>query len=221
MSEEFICCSNGNEQILDAQYWNSQYISNTTGWDLGKPSPPLVDFFKTIENKDVRILIPGCGNAYEAKYLVNAGFSNITLIDISTDLVKKLQEKFAENTSVKVVLGDFFELEGTFDLIVEQTFFCALQPFMRSKYVQKMRNLLSENGQLVGLLFNRNFEKQGPPFGGNTTEYMQVFKQNGLNMFEVESCKNSVAPRANSEIFFKAMKINGQFEDQNPCCSLK
>ena len=221
MSDELICCSEGSEQVLDAKYWNDQYLANTTGWDLGMPSPPLVDFFNSIENKDLKILIPGCGNAYEAEFLMNAGFTNITLIDISADLVKKLQERFANNASVNVVLGDFFELEGTFDLIVEQTFFCALQPFMRDKYAQKMRTLLSDNGQLVGLMFNRVFEKQGPPFGGNTAEYRRVFTSNGLNMIQADACLNSVSPRANSEIFFKTIRMNGQFEDSNPCCSIK
>ena len=220
MSEELNCCVEMNGPTLDANYWNSQYISNTTGWDLGMPSPALVDIIDSIENKHLRILIPGCGNAYEAEYLLNAGFTDITLIDISAELVKKLQERFAENANIQVILGDFFELEGQFDLILEQTFFCAIQPFMREKYVHKMRGLLAENGMLAGLLFNRIFDKQGPPFGGSADEYNKLFADNGLKMVELKNCLNSVAPRANSEVFFKAIKINGDFESKNPSCKI-
>lgn len=220
MLEELNCCVDMNGPTLDAHYWNSQYISNTTGWDLGMPSPALVAFIDTLEKKDIRILIPGCGNAYEAEYLLEAGFSNITLIDISAELVKKLQERFAGNANITVILGDFFELKGQFDVILEQTFFCALQPFMREHYVQKMRELLDENGILAGLMFNRNFEKPGPPFGGSANDYQKLFEANGLEMVEIENCLNSVAPRANSEVFVKAKKIIGVFDVKNPCCNI-
>lgn len=68
------CCVIACERPLDAQYWDAQWKSNTIGWDLGVPAPPLVAFIDTIENKEAKILIPGCGNAYEAEYLVSKGF---------------------------------------------------------------------------------------------------------------------------------------------------
>lgn len=218
--QDLTCCGDPNGTLLDAEYWNAQYLSNTTGWDLGMPSPPLVDFIQTLKDKNLRILIPGCGNAYEAEYLLQLGFSNITLVDISADLVKKLQERFAGNANIRVIHSDFFDLVGKYDVVLEQTFFCALEPFMREKYVQQMRAILSENGVLAGLLFNRQFEKQGPPFGGNEAEYRQIFESNGLQILEMENCKNSVAPRANSEVFFRAVKKEGVFEEKNPCCSI-
>jgi SAM-dependent methyltransferase len=220
MSEDLNCCVNPEEPTLDANYWNNQYVANTTGWDLGMPSPPLAALIDGLENKSMRILIPGCGNAYEAQYLLDLGFEKITLIDIAADLVKKLQDKFANNANIRVVLGDFFDHEGGYDLILEQTFFCALPPFMREKYVQKMHTLLSDHGQLAGLLFNREFEKQGPPFGGSENEYKTLFPMFGLEIIEIETAKNSITPRANSEVFFKAKKIQGKFETNHPCCSI-
>ena len=221
MSEELNCCLTPNEPTLDANYWNSQYLAQTTGWDLGMPSPPLAAFIDRLEQKSMKILIPGCGSAYEAQYLLDSGFENVTLIDIAADLVKKLQERFANNANIRIVLGDFFEHQGEYDLILEQTFFCALPPFMREKYVQKMNELLSENGLLAGLLFNRIFEKQGPPFGGSIGEYQILFPKFGLEILEMETAKNSIAPRANSEVFFIAKKLHVDFEVQNPCCSIK
>jgi hypothetical protein len=53
---------------LDQEYWDTQYISNTTGWDLGEVSPPIKSYIDTIEDKNISILIPGCGNSYEAEY---------------------------------------------------------------------------------------------------------------------------------------------------------
>ena len=41
-------------------------------------------------DKTASILIPGCGNAYEAEYLLANGFKNITIIDIAPSLVAQL-----------------------------------------------------------------------------------------------------------------------------------
>jgi SAM-dependent methyltransferase len=193
-----------NEKRLDQEYWDTQYKTNATGWDLGKVSPPIKEYIDTLENKDIRILIPGCGNSYEAEYLLNQGFTNVTVIDIAPTLIENLQEKFKNNPNIKIVLGDFFEHQGEYDLIIEQTFFCALPPTMREKYVRKMHQLLSVNGKLVGLLFNKTFET-GPPFGGSQSEYNQLFK-NYFEFLQMDLCHNSIKPRANSELFIEFQK---------------
>lgn len=198
------CCVVACERPLDAQYWESQWVSQTTGWDLGIPSPPLVSYIDSIQNKDAKILIPGCGNGYEAEYLLKKGFSNITLIDISETASKLLQDKFRNNREVRVVCEDFFAHDNRYDIILEQTFFCALPPTMRQRYVWKMHQLLHPNGFLVGLLFDRLFE-QGPPFGGSKSEYEQLFKD-AFDFIELEVANNSVLPRANTELFFKFRK---------------
>ncbi|MDX1904513.1 MAG: methyltransferase domain-containing protein, partial [Thermonemataceae bacterium] len=144
--------------------------------------------------------IPGCGNAHEANYLAELGFQDITLIDYAPLLVEQLKEKFAQKTAIKVIESDFFELNGQYDLIVEQTFFCAISPELRQRYAKKMYDLLKPQAKLVGLLFNRTFEQQGPPFGGCTEEYLAYF----LPYFHIktfENSYNSISPRANTEIF--------------------
>ena len=47
-----------DKRILDQEYWDTQYISNTTGWDLGEVSPPIKSYIDTIEDKNISILIP-------------------------------------------------------------------------------------------------------------------------------------------------------------------
>jgi methyl halide transferase len=152
------CCVVVCETPLDKKYWDAQYQANSTGWDLGKVSPPIKAYIDTIQQKDQRILIPGAGNAYEADYLLKNGFTNITIIDIAPSLTQKLEEKYQNNTEIHIITGDFFEHQGSYDLIIEQTFFCALPPKLRPHYTAKMHQLLSDNGILAGLLFNRDFE---------------------------------------------------------------
>ncbi|MFY7965735.1 MAG: hypothetical protein ACOVO1_12625, partial [Chitinophagaceae bacterium] len=93
---------------------------------------------------------------------------------------------------------------GKYDLIIEQTFFCALLPTLRKKYVYKMHQLLNANGSIVGLLFNRFFERN-PPFGGTKKEYEILFKDAFiLKQFDV--CNNSILPRFNTELFIELKK---------------
>jgi SAM-dependent methyltransferase len=200
------CCVITCDLPLDQTYWDNQYQANATGWDLGQVSPPIKTYINTIENKDAKILIPGCGNTYEAEYLLQLGFTNVTVIDIAPTLVKNLKQKFANNKNITVVLGDFFEHQGNYDYIIEQTFFCALPPAMRQKYVWKMHQLLLEHGKLIGLLFNREFEVS-PPFGGSLKEYEQLFyKAFAFNSISLTG--NSIPSRANTELFFEFQKNN-------------
>jgi len=191
-------------KVLDQDFWDHLYIVNDIGWDMGRVSPPIKDYIDTLENKDISILIPGCGNSYEAEYLLQQGFTNITVIDIAPTLVEHLHEKFKENPNVTIVLGDFFEHEGKYDLILEQTFFCALPPIMRKKYVSKMHQLLDKNSKLVGLLFNENFE-DGPPFSGCQEEYELLFGRN-FSILKMELCKTSIPKRLDNELFVEFLK---------------
>lgn len=192
----------------EKQYWNKRYLSNETGWDIGYPSPPIKEYIDQLTDRSASILIPGCGNSYEAEYLIQQGFQNITLIDIAPALTQALEQKFVTylNKQIHIITGDFFELKGQFDLILEQTFFCALDPSLRSHYVQQMHQLLKTGGKLAGVLFNRSFDG-GPPFGGHTDEYLALFAPL-FHIIKMEPCYNSIPPRAGSEVFI-VMKKKG------------
>lgn len=193
-----------SEDLLNQEYWDTQYKVNATGWDLGNVSPPIKLYIDTLEDKNKSILIPGCGNSYEAEYLLSQDFKNVTVIDIAPTLVENLSLKFENNPNITIILGDFFEHEGKYDLIIEQTFFCALPPTMRQQYVLKMHQLLSKNGKIAGLLFNKPFEG-GPPFGGSQAEYEQLFADK-FNFLKMELCKSSIVKRAESELFIEFQK---------------
>src|SRR5690606_20611307 len=160
----------------DAEYWDERYKHQETGWDIGHISPPLKAYFDQVTNKDLNILIPGCGMAHEASYLSQMGFKSVTVIDLSETVINSTKARIGAS-NIHFLVGDFFELKGQFDLIVEQTFFCALNPNLRTKYVEQMLNLLPSQGKLIGLLFASHFDKPGPPFGGNKTEYLQLFEK--------------------------------------------
>ncbi len=193
------------ENVLDVNYWNTRYQEKQTGWDLKQVSPPLKAYIDQLVEKDIPILIPGCGNAYEATYLAEAGFNNITIIDIAPLLVEELKNKLRNYASIRIIEVDFFEHEGNYGLILEQTFFCAIHPTLRAQYVQKMHSLLLNNGKLVGLLFDTLFEKEGPPFGGTAKNYRLQFEPY-FHFTYFDPCYNSFYKREGTELFINLIK---------------
>lgn len=189
--------------ILDAEYWSNRYLENKTGWDIGSSSTPLAEYISQLKDKSISILIPGCGNAYEAEVLLNEGFEHVTLLDISPVLTEELKKKF-EKQSLQIINADFFDHSREYDLILEQTFFCALDPLQRNDYVEKMYSLLNPGGKIAGVLFNRQFEG-GPPFGGSKEEYELLFSKK-FSIKKMELCYNSIEARKDSELFFILQK---------------
>jgi len=185
----------------DAAYWQERYLQESTPWDMGRPSPPLIEYLKDCD-RQTKILIPGAGHAYEAQWLVKQGFKDITVIDLSEKAIHNAQARFDSSNQVNWLIGDFFALEGSFDLIVEQTFFCALDPSLRADYARQMKNLLRPEGRLMGLLFDFPLSEQGPPFGGDREEYQELFGQS-FSIKHLEPCYNSVKPRAGREFFLE------------------
>jgi len=189
---------------LGKEFWEYKYRNESTDWDMGEVSPPIKAYIDQLENKDLRILIPGAGFAHEAEYLLEKGFTQITVIDISSILIAHLKEKFKGNDRITLIEGDFFEHKGEYDLIIEQTFFCTLYPKHRPRYVQKVKELMAEGGKLVGLLFDRDFDS-GPPFGGFKKDYIELFEGH-FKLKTIERCYNSHPARMGNELWINLEK---------------
>jgi len=185
-------------------FWDNRYLNNETGWDMNQASPPLKAYIDGLENKDLKILIPGCGNAYEAQYLLDQGFKNVTLIDFSRIVTNRLKEKYKDKP-ITIVNENFFSDKGKYDLILEQTFFCALDPSLREKYVEKCFELLNDNGKIAGVFFNKPFAPVEPPFIATNEEYRKLFEPKFI-FLKFLNCNNSIAPRMGFELFFEFLK---------------
>jgi SAM-dependent methyltransferase len=186
---------------LNQKYWQNRYETNDIAWDAGKITTPIKEYIDQIEDKSIKILIPGCGNGYEFEYLINNGFGNSFVVDYAQKPIDNLKQRMPNCNPNQLIIFDFFELEGRYDLIIEQTFFCALNPELRAKYEQKMLSLLSPKGKLIGLLFQFPLTEIGPPFGGSKEEYLNLFSTN-FEIKIIETAYNSIKPREGKELFF-------------------
>ena len=187
---------------LNKTYWEERYDNNSIGWDLGAVSGPLKAFIDQLQDKDIKILIPGAGNGYEVEYLYQNGFRNLYVCDIAQPPLMRLREQLPELNPDRLIQQNFFELEESgFDLILEQTFFCALDPSLRQDYAGKMYSLLKKGGVLAGLFFDFPLTEKGPPFGGSKQEYEALFSKN-YEIKTMERAYNSSEGRQGIELFF-------------------
>ncbi len=185
---------------LSKNYWNNLYLNNEFKWDLGAISSPLKTYIEQLNNKDLKILIPGAGNSYEAEFLYRQGFKNVFVLDFAEEPLQNIKKRLPVFPQEQLIKQDFFEHNGQYDLIIEQTFFCAINPSLRKKYTQHMKQLLKPDAKLVGLLFNDILNTDKPPFGGNKQEYQALFASL-FNIKTMETAYNSVKPRENRELF--------------------
>lgn len=188
----------------EQEYWSKRYKEERTGWNIGYPSTPLKEYIDQLTDKDISILIPGAGNAYEAEYLWQQGFQNVFVMDISEFPLKQFQERNLDFPREQLLLEDFFQHKTQYDLIFEQTFFCSFVPKEqnRNRYTKQMAKLLKPNGKLVGVWFDipltGNLEKR--PFGGDKKLYSSYLEP----LFETitfKKCHNSIPPRMGNELF--------------------
>jgi SAM-dependent methyltransferase len=194
------------KQSLDAQYWQQRWETGQTGWDIGYASPALVNYLQRATDPSMSILIPGAGNAYEAVWLWERGYKNVTVVDIAAGALAALQKRAPGFPPQNCIHGDFFQLTGSFDLVLEQTFFCALEPGLRPEYVRKMRELIGVGGNLAGLWFDFPLTEEGPPFGGSEAEYRQLFEQ-GFQIQIMQRCDNSIKPREGRELWVELLRV--------------
>jgi hypothetical protein len=193
--------------LLDSDYWNTRYLEGNTGWDIGYVSTPIKEYIDQLDNKDLKILVPGAGNAHEVGYLFESGFYNTHLLDFSKKAVENFVSHYPDFPKSNIHIQDFFSHVGSYDLIIEQTFFCAIDPGLRPDYVVKCHDLLSENGKLVGLLWDDPMFNDRPPYGGNSNEYHKLF----AGKFELnimQTAYNSIPPRKGREVFINFTKLN-------------
>lgn len=194
------------------EYWTNRYNTDNVGWDIGFPSEPIKAYIDQLENKHTRILIPGAGNAYEAEYLLQSGFKNVFVLDISEVPLKKFKSRNPSFPDENLIQDDFFNHAGKYDLILEQTFFCSFPPTTenRAAYFKQMAELLYDQGKLAGVWFD--FPKiEGDminrPFGGNMEEYIEYLKPY-FEIHTLASCYNSIEPRKGKELFGILLKKN-------------
>ncbi|CAN0231737.1 unnamed protein product [Ectocarpus sp. 4 AP-2014] len=176
-------------------------ISKGDRWDTGVVSPALQKLLDEGVLPTGRALVPGCGRGYDSIAFGKSGYDSIGL-DLSPTGVEQakalLAEEKEEDISGKVEFrsGDFFkfspEQEGKFDVILDYTFLCALDPAARDDWADHMVSLLSPEGELVTIIFPIVEKEGGPPFAVSESIVSDLLEPRGLKAIHLEKLEPSL-----------------------------
>ncbi|ACC69571.1 methyltransferase [Paraburkholderia phymatum] len=176
-------------------FWDERFGRGFTPWDQAGVPPAFKAFVE--RHSPVPVLIPGCGSAYEARWLAEKGWT-VRAIDFAPNAVEAARAQLGSHASL-VHEADFFTYRPPFDpgWIYERAFLCALPPARRSDWVARMAQLLSPGGLLAGFFFIGATEK-GPPFGIERAE-LDALMSPDFTLVEDEPVDDSIAVFAGRE----------------------
>jgi SAM-dependent methyltransferase len=189
---------------LSPEAWNERYQSADTPWDLSGPTP---EFTRLIQEGRLppkgRVLVPGGGRGHDAILFAQRGYE-VDLVDFAPKALEAaLAEASRHKATVFAYCQDFFGLpslpyhRASYDILLEYTFFCAIDPALRKKYVEAAAALLKPGGVLAGLFFPLETNKPGPPFLVSEKEVRELFAPSFELM--IEKPRASVKPRDGRE----------------------
>jgi hypothetical protein len=161
--------------------WNRAYLDQETPWNMNTINPLFEKHsLRLLKESGNEWLIPGAGHGHEITFFESHS-KKVTAFDLSPQVKKEFHNLYPES-SCDYKVGDFFQSSlKTFDVVIENYFFVALDPAFRQKTIQRIHNLLSSNGFYAGVFFTRS-SQEGPPFGLTEWELRAHIK----NFFEIK-----------------------------------
>ncbi len=179
-------------EVSGAGYWSERYRADTAGWDLGGPCPVFVAWLERKASPPVeRVAFPGCGHGHDLRHWVERGYDAVgfDFAELDTDLPIEKRDVFTLGESHK----------AAFDIIVEYTCYCAIDPARRPEYVRALRGALAPGGIVLALLFPIGPRDGGPPFGVLESEIETVWGAE-FEVVSVTTPAESVKPRQGREL---------------------
>ncbi len=114
------------------EHWNNAYLNRSVkelGWYESIPEPSLDLIQKANAAKDSRILVAGAGASTLIDYLLNDGYTNITVCDISNIALDLLKKRLGAKAShVQFIHDDLLDSsllvqQDPFDLWIDRAVF--------------------------------------------------------------------------------------------------
>jgi SAM-dependent methyltransferase len=174
-------------------------------FDLGGPSPPLLDWLDEARPAPGRAVVPGCGRGHDALELARRGWE-ATGVDFAPAAIADARAAAARAglATARFLEQDFFslgpELDGAYDLLFEQTCYCAIDPRRRDDYARTAERLLRPGGALLFVVFPVDGRAGGPPFNIGLAEVRERFAP-AFEVLELAQPRRPSAPgRAGKEL---------------------
>jgi SAM-dependent methyltransferase len=194
----------------DARYWERAYREGRTGWELGEAAPPLVRALRALPVRHDAVVL-GCGRGHEVRMLAALGWPRVVGVDFAASALAEARahgERVAPAGAAQAahviewlhddVLALGSDRPNAFDLVVEHTCYCAIDPVTRDSWAGSVSATLRPAGVLVALFYT-HARPGGPPFGATAVEVVAGLEAHGLVVEHQEQPADSAPKRAGDE----------------------
>lgn len=189
-------------------FWEDIYSSGRAGWDLGTPTPVFQRLLSEGAVPPGRVIVLGAGRGHDAREFARRGFEVIA-VDFAADAVEAMRAALTPVAHHEILHHDLFQLpsglDATFDVVLEYTCYCAIDPSRRAEYADVVARLLKPGGHYVALAFPLNAHTGvdahagGPPFAVSAQELIDLLTARGLELVRREMPRDSIKPRRGRE----------------------
>lgn len=147
------------------EHWENIYATkqlNEVSWYQPTPETSLQFIEKLKLPKSASIIDIGGGDSFLVDNLIQLGYTNITVLDISKNAIERAKKRLGNDaTKIKWIISDVndFVPDSKYDIWHDRAAFHFLNHKQEiEKYAQTVQNSLAENGQLI----IGTFSKSGP-----------------------------------------------------------
>ena len=159
------------------EHWEKIYQTKNpeeVSWYQNEPTPSLNLITEISLNKDAKIIDIGAGDSKLVDNLIDKGFRNITILDISTTALNKVKKRLGNRADVKYIASDLreFKTDERYDIWHDR----AVLHFLTTDedvnmYVGIVKRFLKPHGYLIVSTFSVNGPKTCS--GLNVTQYSE------------------------------------------------
>ena len=169
--------SEPDKDVSAAEFWEAAYRESRDRWELGAAAPPLDRALREMPVPAAgRAIVFGSGRGHEARAAAERGWS-VVGVDFAESARAEatrltpvaLRDRIAWRTADLFTLADTDA--GAFDLVIEHTSYCAIDPARRPEWMRVARAVLRPGGTLLALFYTHAREG-GPPFGASHDEVL-------------------------------------------------
>ena len=146
----------------EADFWDLRYQARFAPWDAGRV-PIQLQAFVAASSRPRSVLVPGCGSAWDVRFLAESGWKVLGL-DFSHEALAAARPILGPHVN-RVRYGDVFAPipEAPFECVYERAFLCALPRRRWRDWGRRMAELVEPGGTLAGFFYFDSGER-GPPF---------------------------------------------------------
>lgn len=161
------------------QHWENVFLTKTekeVSWYQPKPETSINFFIENEVPKNAKIIDIGGGDSYLIDSLVELGYSNLFLLDISENAIDRIRKRLGEKAkNITFIVSDILDFEPkiTFDVWHDRASF----HFLISKTdITTYQKLIVKSITKNGFLFIGTFSENGPSkcSGLEITQYSEA-----------------------------------------------